>query len=173
MTAVSYDRAMQVAFGLAGVVLGAVIGLASGVLLQMRAEARRSFAAAHLVAAELRFNAGEVAHYFVERKLAAEGSKAMISMPVRVRVAAWDANAIDVMPLADRELRDLLLRLYAYLDRFEREPMLLRPNIDEHMRDAAAQLERLAQPSPFQRRVLRISGDADDRADGRDTPSTA
>lgn len=115
--------------------------------------------AARLVASELRVNAGEVAHFYLDEQMQREGAgEPALSMPIKVDAQAWRANAPDLMHLADDELRDTLLRLYSYLDRFEREPRLLRPNMHERMREAASELDALARPTWWDRNVLRLSG---------------
>lgn len=157
---------MAVVTALIGVAVGGLVGLFGGLVLQARADKRRMIGAARLIAAELRHNAGEVEHYFLAQQLEREGSTSVLSMPVRVGAQAWNANARDLMHLADADLRDTLLRLYVYLDRFEREPALLRPNMHERMREAAARLDALSEPTWWDSRVLRISGAARRDIDG-------
>jgi hypothetical protein len=148
---------MSAVVALLGVGMGAIIGLLGGIALQVRADRRRMYGAAWLVASELRRNAGEVEHYFASEQLEREGSKAVLAMPVRVGSTAWQANATELMHLVEPDLRRNLLGIYAYLDRFGREPRLLRPTMPKWMREAAEQLEALAEPTWWERRVMRVT----------------
>lgn len=108
-----------------------------------------------MVAAELWTNGGEVEHYFVSEQLENEGSTSVLSMPIKVSVEAWRAHGAEVVHLAGPRLAQTIFRLYTYLDRFEREPRLLRPSGGQHMREAAAELQALARTT-WRDRVLLV-----------------
>jgi hypothetical protein len=140
---------------LGAVLIGGLLTVLSGLVLQWRTERRRMRGAAVLVAAELRTNAAEVAHFFLNEQIEQEGrEQAGVSMPIRVGDDAWHTYRSELAQLADVELLQQLIRLYKYVDRFNREPRLQRPNMHEHMRDTAGDLERLAQKSWKDRLLL-------------------